>query len=346
MVDQADVTLPAPQPAPAFASAEVPGSPWWQQFECFIGVSASVTEMKKFVSAQAALSQPVLLRCEPGLRQEQVARALHRASERRERPFFAVNARGLTADALDHLLFGSRGAMIAMKSGTIYINELIELPAFVQQRLAVYIEEQRTSGAIRREAWPRLIFATDDENANRSAENRLAFGIAEQLRSSSLRLKPLRERSEDIPYLTRHLATRIANRLGKGAHVITGKAMEILMLYEWKRNIDELEKVLESVIANIPPSLIDETLLPYRVRHATMQMIPVEGVELPRIVVEYERSIIEMALQQASGNQSKAAQLLGLRVQTLNLKLKRIAESNKAAAATAELTMLSSKVIH
>jgi DNA-binding NtrC family response regulator len=323
MVSEALATLPVPQPRPPLSLV---GDASWRQFECFIGVSARIAELKEFVSAQAALSQPVLLAGERGLRQEQIARALHQASERRDQPFFAVNTRCLTGDALDHLLFGSRGAMEAIKRGTIYLNELIGLPALAQQRLAVYFEEQRQRASSGHAAGPRLVFATDDDNAERTAENRLAFGLAEQLRPSSFRLKPLRERSEDIPYLAAHLAARIANRLGKTAHEITPEAMDMLMVYEWKLNIDELEAVLESAIANTPPPRIDEKLLPDRVRHAMLRAIPPDGVDLPRIVDDYERSIIETALRQTSGNQTNAARLLGLRVQTLNMKLKRFAE--------------------
>jgi len=309
--------------------AEAPGGASWRRFECFIGVSAHVTELKEFVSAQSALFQPVLLAGEHGLRQEQIARALHQASERSEQPFLAVNTRGLTEDALDQLLFGSRGAMETIKSGTIYINELIGLPALAQQRLAVYLEEQRSPRVIRRAAAPRLVFSTADESAERAAENRLAFAIAEQFRSSSFRLRPLRERGEDIPYLAGHLAARIANRLGKCAHEITPEAMDMLMAYEWGRNIDELEAVLESAIAHTPPPRIDETLLPGRVRHATLRAIPHDGIDLPRIVDDYERSIIETALRQTAGNQTNAARLLGMRVQTLNMKLKRFARLNR-----------------
>jgi DNA-binding NtrC family response regulator len=321
--------------------AEAPGGPSWGQFECFIGVSACITELKEFVSVQAALSQPVLLVGERGLRQEQIARALHQASERREQPFFAVNARGIADGALDQLLFGSRGAVEAIKRGTVYINELIGLPALTQQRLAVYIEEQRGRARSGHTAGPRLVFATADDNAERTAENRLAFSLIEQLRSSSFRLKPLRERSEDIPYLAVHLAARIANRLGKSSHEITPEAMDMLMIYEWKQNIDELEATLESAIASTPPPRVDETLLPGHVRHATLRAIPPDGIDLPRVVDDYERSIIETALRQTAGNQTKAARMLGLRVQTLNMKLKRFAELNKPAA-TVELAMLSS----
>ena len=329
MVSEAVATFPVPQPRSPLSLADDASR---RQFECFIGVSASVAEMKNFVSAQSALSQPVLLTGERGLRQYQIARALHQASERREQPFFAVNARCLTGDALDHLLFGSRGVMEAIKSGTIYVNELIGLPALAQQRLAVYLEEQRSPRAIKLAAWPRLVFAMDDDNSERTTENRPPFGLAEQLRQSSFRLKPLRERSEDIPYLVDHLAAQIARRLGKGEHKFTSEAIGMLMVYKWKRNIDELEAVLESAIANAPPPRIDEARLPSHLRHATLQAIPNDGIDLPRLVNDYERSIIERALRQTSGNQAKAARLLRLRVQTLNMKLKRFGESKQPLA--------------
>ncbi len=342
MAGETLATLPVPQPRPQLSLAGPPDCDSWRRFECFIGVSVSIAELKEFISAQAALSQPVFLTGEPGLRQEQVARALHQASKRREQPFLAVNARGLSDGALNHLLFGSGGAMEAIKRGVIYINELVGLPALTQQRLAFYTEEERWRERSGHTAGPRLIFATTDDSAERAAENRLAFSLVEQFRSSTFRLKPLRERSEDIPYLASHLAARIANRLAKGAHEITPEAMDLLMVYEWKRNIDELEAALESAIANTPPLRIDETLLPSRVRHAALRAIPPDGIDLPRIVDDYERLIIETALRQTSGNQTKAARLLGLRVQTLNMKLKRFAELNRPVAATVELTMLPS----
>jgi len=340
MLREPVATLPVPQPRQPLSLAGPSGDASWGQFECFIGVSTCVADLKEFVSAQGALSQPVLLAGERGLRQEQIARALHQASERRGQPFFAVNVRGLTDVALDHLLFASGGALETARRGTIYINELVGLPALVQQRLAVQIEEQRLPRAFSRAARPRLIFATDENNAPRTAENRLAFGLVEQLRSSSFRLEPLRERSEDIPYLAGHLAARIAKRLCKSAHEITPEAMDMLMVYEWRGNIDELEAVLESAIANTPPQRIDETLLPDRVRRASLRSIPPDGIDLPGIVDRYERSIIEAALRQTSGNQTRAARLLGLRVQTLNMKLKRFAEQNRPVAATAEFAML------
>lgn len=310
-----------------------------QQYDCFIGVSTHLAELKDFISVQATVSHPALLVGEPGLRQEQIARARHQASEHREEPFLAVNTRALNEDTIHELLFGARGMIERMPRGTIYINDLTGLSPLLQQRFAACIEEQRWRARSGRTDGPRLVFATTEDTAEYSAESRLAFGLLEQFRSSCFRLKPLRERSEDIPYLAIHLVSRIARHLGKEERGITPEAMDLLMVYEWERNIDELEAVLESAIASLPPPRIEVTLLPDRVRHAALRTIPSDGVDLFRLVDDYERSIIETALRQTFGNQTKAARLLGLKVQTLNMKLRRFAELNRPVAETVRLAV-------
>src|SRR5262249_26387332 len=172
--------------------------------------------------------------------------------------------------------------------------------------------------------------------ASRNAENRFAHGLIEQLRLSSFPLKPLRERSEDIPYLIDHLASRIARRLGKEEREVADEAMRMLIDYLWERNIDELELVIESMLVNAPPPRIDEHQLPDRIRYWSLRTISPSGIDLPTVVGDYERSLIETALRQTGGNQTKAGRLLGLRVQTLNMKLKRFAELNKPIIISSE----------
>jgi len=329
MISEAVVTLPFSQPHPRQQLAEAERAAPLPQFDCFIGVSAHLTELKEFISVQAAALQPVLLIGERGLRQEQIARALSLASEHQGQTFFAVNARALGEDALHQLLFGPRGMIENMRRGAIYVNELTGLPSLLQQRFAAYIEEQRWGARSGRRPAQRLIFATEYNPASRNIANRLAYGLIEQLRSSSFLLKPLRERSEDIPYLINHLASRVAKRLGKEEREITNEAIRMLVEYEWGRNIDELESVIESMLVNAPPPRIDEKLLPDRIRYASLRAIPPSGIDLTTEVDDYERSLIETALRQTGGNQTKAGRLLGLRVQTLNMKLKRFAELKK-----------------
>ena len=223
--------------------------------DCFIGVSAYVAQLKEFIGAQAMQRHPVLLIADPGLRPEQVARALHEAGPQRALPFYSVNARSLSGEALHRLLFGPHGVIETCQRGTVYLNDLASLPVMVQQRFAACIEEHRWRHSSGDPLQQRLVFATEwnpGAETKISAENRLAYGLVEVLRQSSFRLKPLRERSEDIPYLAAHLAERLAQRLRRGAVELTPGALKALTDYEWGGNVDELEAVLESAIGQTP----------------------------------------------------------------------------------------------
>lgn len=318
----------APQPRPALTLINGQRAISYENYECFAGVSQNVADLKAFIGVQAAQSHPVLLIGERGLRQEQVARVLHQASAQWGQPFFAVNAHGLSSEALHGLLFGPHGMIETVKQGTIYINELTSLPLLLQQRFAVYLEEQRWRE--RNGQWrQRLIFASEWNPADRTAENRIAYGLVEMLRPFSFTIKPLRDRSEDIPYLTKQIVARISQRLHKGEHEISPAAMHALQEYAWEDNLDELESVLESAINCLPPPQIDESVLPSRIRYARLKSLPPEGVDLPQIVDDFERNLIATALQQCGNSQTKASRLLGLRVQTLNMKLKRYSDQSR-----------------
>lgn len=319
---------PALQPRPALTLVGAPRVLPLDQYECFIGVSTNIGALKQFISVQAAQRTPTLIIGERGLRQEQIARVLHQASEHYAQPFFAVNAHSLDSEALHGLLFGSRGMIETCERGTIYVNELTRLPALLQQRFAAHIEEQRWRAHSGKHQGPRLIFATEWNPTEMKADNRIAYGLVELLRPASFTIKPLRERSEDIPYLARHLVNRLVRRLGKGLHEISPAALKMLSDYSWEANIDELEAALESAITNTPPQQIDETLLPARIRYAALKSLPPSGIDLPKMVDDFERSLIETALKQTGNNQTKASALLGLRVQTLNMKLKRFKEKD------------------
>jgi DNA-binding NtrC family response regulator len=315
---------PPPRPVMTLVSGHREIS--YENYECFIGVSHNVSELKKFIGAQASQTHPILLIGERGLRQEQIARVLHQVSAQWTKPFLAIKAHGLGAEALHNILFGPQGMVKTVKQGTIYINDLTGLPQLLQQRFAVYLEEQLFRGCDSRQ---RLVFASELNPANRKAENRIAYGLVEMLRPFSLTIKPLRERSEDIPYIAKHLVSRIAQKLGKGTHEITSKALDALTAYNWKGNLDELESVLESAISRLPPQQVGESVLPSHIRYAHIKSIPPDGIDLVQIVDDFERDLIATALSQSGGNQTKASMLLGLRVQTLNMKLKRYADQQR-----------------
>jgi DNA-binding NtrC family response regulator len=326
---ESKISRPALQPRPPLTLVNGARPAPLENYECFVGVSPNVVALKEFIGVQAAQHPhggAVLLIGERGLRQEQLARALHQASENRAQPFMSVNAHGLSDESLHALLFGSQGMLETCRRGTLYLNELTSLPALLQQRFAAHLEEQRWRAQSGRQQGPRLVFATQYDPRGLCAENRIAYGLVEMLRPYSFHIKPLRERSEDVSYLARHLTERLGRKLEKGRHELTPAALRVLSEYAWEGNIDELEAVLECAIAATPPQQIDEALLPARLRYATLSAIPASGVDLPKLVDDYERKLIETALRQTKGNQTKASQILGLRVQTLNMKLKRFKE--------------------
>jgi DNA-binding NtrC family response regulator len=295
---------------------------------CFIGVSRHVAELKKFVAAQAAQSQPVLLLGEPGLHCEQIARAIHQLSGKPPHTFCAVNTRDYNAAALNELLFSPTGLVESCRSGTIFIDEVSKLSLSLLYRFAILLEgvDQRARSGAATES--RLILAASEGWPDSSARNEPFADVAAVLQPAVFRLRPLRERSEDIPYLVIYLADRIACRLHKGRHHIAPEALAMLAAYDWPGNIDELESVLESLIAHTPPPEINEALLPSRIRRTKLAQIPEEGINLFQAVAEYEQGLIAQALRQTGGKQNAAAQLLGLRPQTLNTKLKRSHDAN------------------
>jgi DNA-binding NtrC family response regulator len=321
--------IPQPQPRPALTLINGQRAISYDNYECFTGVSANIADLKRFIGVQASQMHPVLLIGERGLRQEQIARVLHQASAQWSQPFFAVNAHGLSGEALHNLLFGPQGVIETVRQGTIFINELTHLPLLLQQRFAVYLEEQRWIERGGHTWRQRIVFASEWNPSERNAENRIAYGLVEMLRNFSFTIKPLRERGEDTPYLARQLVTRLTQKLNRGVHSITEEAVHALGEYHWDGNIDELESVLESAINSLPPQQIDEASLPSRIRYARLKSIPPDGIDLPQIVDDFERNLIATALAQCAGSQTRASKLLGLRVQTLNMKLKRFADQSR-----------------
>lgn len=318
-----------PQPRPALTLINGQRVVAYDQYESFTGVSANIADLKRFIGVQASQMHPVLIIGERGLRQEQIARVLHQASAHWAQPFFAVNAHGLSGEALHNLLFGQQGVIETVRQGTIFINELTHLPLLLQQRFAVYLEEQRWTERGGHPWRQRVVFASEWNPSERNAENRIAYGLVEMLRNFSFTIKPLRERSEDVHYIARQLVTRLTQKLNRGVHAITEDALAALGEYHWEGNIDELESVLESAISSLPPQQINEDALPSRIRYARLKSIPPDGIDLPQIVDDFERNLIATALAQCAGSQTRASKLLGLRVQTLNMKLKRFADQSR-----------------
>src|SRR6266511_1939979 len=205
---------PPLKPRPALTLVGSPRVLSSDNYDCFIGVSVNVAALKQFISVQAMAHTPTLIISERGLRQEQVARALHNASENAAQPFFAVNAHSLDSDALHNLLFGTRGMIETCGRGTIYVNELTRLPALLQQRFAAHIEEQRWRANSGRHQGPRLIFATEWNPSDIQAEKQIPDRRDEHPPPS----RHASERQQHGAHDLRHLPRRVAQNGKRTAH--------------------------------------------------------------------------------------------------------------------------------
>lgn len=288
-------------------------------YDWAIGVSPHARALKEFVSTQAAQPASILLIGERGLCQAELARALHRHSGQPVTAFRQLEPREYATNELFRELFNTRG--------TLFASEYDGLPRLLQQQLAAFLEEQRWRAGRGASTGPRVVI--DAEAARPTAESKLTCDTVAALCPVQCGLKPLRERSEDIPYLARQLTARFARRLGKEPPDLTPEAWRALAEYTWPQNIAELARVLETALAQAPPPRLAVEALPAQIRHARLRTLPATGVDLAELVEDFERSLIETALRQTANVQIKAARLLGLRPQTLNMKLKRLAEKHQ-----------------
>src|SRR5262245_1867583 len=326
MIDEVNAEVPARQfeaTPSSHASEEGQTAGPLETDECFAGVSSHVAELRNFVREQAKEKHPALLIGERGLRQEQIVSAIHRMVGQSSHSFYSVAAREHGEATLNDLLASPSGLIGGCPEGTVFIDDVTSLPNSLQRRLAIHINERGVGEQGREAPGARLIFAAYHDGGGAGADNNLFHRLIAADYPARFHLKPLRERRDDIPHIVACLVKRIAARDAKGPLTVSPEAMESLASYDWGRNIEELESVLESALAQIRPLQINPARLPSRIRCASFRQIPEEGIDLERVVDEYERAMVPEALRQTGGKQTAAARMLRLQKQTLNMKLSR-----------------------
>ncbi len=290
-----------------------------------IGSSGSLKEVKELVTKVANTSATVLIQGESGTGKEVVARMLHQMSERANKPFVAVNCAAIPENLLESELFGyekgaftgavgrKKGKFEVAGSGTIFLDEIGEIPLQIQVKLLRVLQErefERVGGndSVRMEA--RIIAATNKNLKKSVQEGTFREDLYYRLEVIPVSLPPLRERKEDIPELVDHFLKKYdPRRRIKG---FSQEAMNTLCGYNWPGNIRELENIIERAVILCadeevtPDYLPKEVLQRQRDQHRVMFDFPVEGICLE----DLERDLILKALEVSGGNQTKAAHLL------------------------------------
>jgi DNA-binding NtrC family response regulator len=322
-----------------------------------LGQSPALLAVLDRVRQIAALDEipPVLITGETGTGKGLIARTLHRSGKRAGKPFIDVNCTALPATLMEAELFGyERGAFTdakesklglfeAAEGGFIFLDEVGDLELSLQGKLLRAIEERtvRRVGGIRdRRIDVRILAATNRNLEQEVQRNQFRGDLYFRLAVILLHLPPLRERGEDVLLLADHFLRQSSAKYGKRVSRIDGAARDALLLYPWPGNVRELSHVIEravlwsredtlrvehlSLTAPRPPeqegkpSEAAEDGKPAEV-DAGNSALPPAGVDL----TQWERTLIERAMREAGGNQTRAAQRLGISRDTLRYRLKK-----------------------
>jgi len=299
-----------------------------------VGRSAAMQDVLERVMRVAPSDATVLISGESGTGKELVARALHVASRRGERPFVPVNCAAITETLLESELFGHakgaftgasrarRGLFEEANGGSLFIDEIGETSPGFQAKLLRALQE----GEIRRvgESSPvqvdvRVIAATNQDLRRAIAEKRFREDLYYRLAVVPIRIPPLREHPEDIPLLAAHFLHGFVQRTG-AARTLAPEAVARLVDHDWPGNVRELENVIEQAAALAPGSVLRAVDVQIEHRGSATDA----ARTLAAAVEDAERRAIEAALTRSGGDLAKVARELGVSATTLWRKMKRL----------------------
>ncbi len=278
----------------------------------------------------------VLLLGESGSGKEIAARCIHDQSDRRDKPFMAINCAALTETLLESELFGhekgaftgadkrSRGRIEYAEGGSFFLDEIGELQLNLQAKLLRVLQEkrfERVGGTQSIDADVRWIAATNRDLRSMMERGLFREDLYHRLAVFPIQLPPLRERHQDIAPLAKLLLANIAQELGRPGLSLSEEAMQTLLSYTWPGNIRELKNTLERAAILADDLRIEVSDI--RLDSLSAPNSPVKPPDTIRPLAELERDAIANALRAVDGNRRKAATLLGIGERTLYDKIKR-----------------------
>jgi len=311
-------------------------------FDDIVGNNAQMAALKQWASVAAASPFTVLLLGETGTGKELFAQAIHNGSSRRDGPFIAINCAALPESLIESELFGYEdgsftgarkggrpGKFEAASGGTIFLDEIGDMPLEMQTRLLRVIQEGKVAriGSVREiRVDVRIIAATHKDLKAEVKRDAFREDLYYRLSVLEVRIPPLRERVEDIPELTRQLVKRIARRFNRRLVAIDDDFLSKMQTYTWPGNVREMENLIEVAIlragacGNLSADLLD---LPGEIPSSTAPE-PVPGTPAPgsASLRDSEKALIHKTLMFCKGNIRKTATKLGIGRNTLYRKIK------------------------
>lgn len=347
-----------------------------------IGRSPQMQEVYKAIGRVAPQTVTVLITGESGTGKELIARAIYQHSERRAKPFLAVNCAALPETLLESELFGhEKGAFTGAdhrrigkfeqcNGGTIFLDEVGDMPPLMQAKLLRLLQEQRferVGGNETIQTNVRIVTATNRDLEAMAAAGTFRPDLYYRLNGFMIKLPPLRDRGDDLLLLIDSFLSRFSQELDKPVQRVSPDALKALLEYPWPGNVRELQSALRKSLLNLTGPVLLPEFLPDEIRHERAR--PGQAAALPaeeglsrdlgtmldgRLAagsenvyaeaVEFmERYVVTKVLQLTAGNQSKAAKILGItrgslrnKTNTLGIKIDHVIMPGEAVEADAE----------
>jgi DNA-binding NtrC family response regulator len=308
------------------------------RFDELLGASPAMQKLYDQLSRIADSEASVLITGESGTGKELVARSLHKRSRRCERPFVAVNCAALPGTLLESELFGHakgaftdarsdrKGLFVQAEGGTLFFDEIGEMPLSMQVKLLRALEEGRVRPVGGEKEVPfdvRILTATNRDLESAVEEKRFREDLFFRINVIQVELPPLRSRGTDTLLLAQHFVEQFAARAGKEMGGISEAVAEKMLAYTWPGNVRELRNVIERAVALTRYDKLAVDDLPEKIRDYRSSQVFVGGSDPSELVPieEVDRRYILHVLESVGGNKTLAARILGLDRKTLYRKL-------------------------
>ena len=297
--------------------------------ENIIGNSPPMKELFEMIFAVAPERSTVLITGESGTGKELVARAIHGLSPRSDKPFIPVNCGAMTESLLESELFGfmkgtftgadqnRAGVFEAASGGTIFLDEIGDMPLAMQVKMLRVLQDgrvRRIGAADEIDVDTRVIAATNRDLAPMVEDGSFRRDLFYRISVIPMAVPPLRQRQEDIPLLADFFVKKFSGRSGKSV-TLDGKALEALSGRQWRGNVRELEHTIERAVALTTDGeaiSVDKCTQPENGAVPVAPRLPTDGLDLKNTLRCIEKELVTEALNRTHGNQTRAAELLGL----------------------------------
>jgi two-component system nitrogen regulation response regulator NtrX len=305
----------------------------------FVGNSAALRRLREAITRVAPIPSPVLILGESGSGKELVARDLHRMGPAPNAPFVAINSAALPENLIESELFGHergaftgaattrKGAFEAVERGTLFLDEVGELPLPAQAKLLRVLEERRVTRVGGNRSIPveaRVVAATNRDLEAEIAAGRFRQDLYYRLNVHQLRVPPLRDRLSDIPELAARFIEATSERFGIRPKKLSGDALEVLMGYDWARNnVRELRNVIERMIIAADGDVLRPEHVPLDIQEQSRVAVRSGDRSFQALRTEAERQIVAAALERNQWHVTRTAEELGLADHSSLLKIMR-----------------------